>query len=104
MGRKNRAFFRICVAEGLTPRDGRTIEELGFYDPMVSDGKGVQLKINADRVLYWIGVGAQPSETVAQLLRKGGIAMPEKKKEKRIRKRSKNAPVKAGQKSAAKKS
>ncbi|MBK9383240.1 MAG: 30S ribosomal protein S16 [Planctomycetes bacterium] len=91
MGRKNRAFFRIDVSEALTPRDGRTIENLGFYDPLVNDTKGVRLKINADRVLYWLGVGAQPSETVAQLLRQGGVALPEKKKEKRVRKRNQKA-------------
>ncbi len=69
LGRKHRPYFRIVAIDGRQPRDGRVIEELGSYDPMVKDtDKRVQLK--ADRVKYWISVGAQPSEKVAVLLGK----------------------------------
>jgi small subunit ribosomal protein S16 len=71
MGRKKRAFFRICATDSRSPRDGRVIEELGSYDPSVpeTDARAV---INGERVLYWLSVGAQPSEKVAVLIRKYG--------------------------------
>jgi small subunit ribosomal protein S16 len=69
MGRKNRPFYRIAVFDARTKRDGRTIEILGHYDPLMpSEEPPVQLK--ADRVKYWLGQGAQPTETVASLFRK----------------------------------
>jgi small subunit ribosomal protein S16 len=69
MGRKHRPFFRICVMDSRSPRDGKAIEELGFYDPMVRIKKD-RVKINMERVDYWIGVGAQPSVNVAALIKK----------------------------------
>jgi small subunit ribosomal protein S16 len=69
LGRKHRAYFRIVAIDARQPRDGRIIEELGSYDPMVKNtDERVQLK--PDRVKYWISVGAQPSEKVAVLLKK----------------------------------
>ena len=59
MGRKHRPFFRICVMDSRSPRDGKAIEELGFYDPMVRIKKD-RVKLNMERVDYWVGVGAQP--------------------------------------------
>ncbi|WP_146444394.1 30S ribosomal protein S16 [Botrimarina colliarenosi] len=71
MGRAHRHFFRICATDKRSPRDGRVLEELGTYDPMVPDADArVQLK--RERVDYWIGVGATPSEKVAILLKKYG--------------------------------
>jgi small subunit ribosomal protein S16 len=58
-----------------TPRDGRSIEELGHYDPMCPDAK-TQTVLNVDRIRYWLGVGAQPSEKVSALLRKHGVKKP----------------------------
>ena len=69
LGRKHRPFYRICVMDARKPRDGKAIEEVGHYDPMVRD-KSKRVVVNLDRVDHWISVGAQPSEKVAVLLRK----------------------------------
>ena len=73
MGRKGRPFYRICAFDAREERDGRSIEQLGTYDPMEKEEeKKVTLK--KDRVEYWISVGAQPTETVVSILKKNGIA------------------------------
>lgn len=71
MGRTHRAFFRICATDKRAPRDGRVLEELGTYDPSVpeTDARAI---LNQERVAYWLGVGAQPSEKVAVLIKKYG--------------------------------
>ncbi len=74
-GRRHRPFFRICAMDARTPRDGRAIEELGHYDPMVRDNDA-RTVLNADRVRYWLSVGAQPSEKVQSLLNSKGIKKP----------------------------
>ena len=68
-GRKHRPFYRICVMDSRKPRDGRAIEEIGTYDPMVRD-KAARVTINMERADYWISVGAQPSDKVATLIKK----------------------------------
>ncbi|MDR0870636.1 MAG: 30S ribosomal protein S16 [Planctomycetaceae bacterium] len=70
-GRLHRPFFRVCVTDARSPRDGRVIEEVGYYDPMVpeTDARAV---LNGERIAYWLGVGAQPSEKVAVLIKKYG--------------------------------
>ncbi len=74
MGRRGRAFFRICAFDAREERDGRSIEQLGTYDPMEKDeSKKVVLK--RERVEYWLSVGAQPTETVASILKKNKIAV-----------------------------
>ncbi len=74
MGRRNRAYFRICAFDAREERDGRSIEQLGTYDPMEKDeSKKVVLK--RDRIEYWLSVGAQPTETVASILKKNKIAL-----------------------------
>ncbi|NBB96488.1 MAG: 30S ribosomal protein S16 [Planctomycetes bacterium] len=73
MGRRHRAFFRINAIESRNPRDGRVIEELGWYDPIATTDE--QLNLNRERIEYWLSVGAQPSETVRDLLKKNGIAV-----------------------------
>jgi small subunit ribosomal protein S16 len=74
MGRRNRAFFRICAFDAREERDGRSIEQLGTYDPMEKDeSKKVVLK--RERIEYWLSVGAQPTETVASILKKNKIAV-----------------------------
>ena len=70
MGMKKEPFYRIIVIDSRSARDSRAIEELGYYNP-VSDP--VQLKIDADRAKYWLGTGAQPSDTCRGLLKKCGI-------------------------------
>ena len=66
-GSKHRPFFNIVVADKRVRRDGRFIERIGFYNPMAA-GQEVSLRITADRLAYWQGVGAQMSPTVARLV------------------------------------
>ena len=70
-GRRHRPFFRVCVTDARNPRDGRVLEEVGYYDPMVpeTDARAV---LNGERIDYWIGVGARPSDKVAVLIKKYG--------------------------------
>jgi small subunit ribosomal protein S16 len=71
MGRKNRAFFRICATDSRSPRDGRVIEELGSYDPSVPE-TDARVVLNKERVAYWLGVGAIPSPKVSVMIKKYG--------------------------------
>ena len=71
MGRKHRPFFRICAMDQRSPRDGRVIEELGTYDPMLPD-TDARAVLKGDRINYWLGVGAQPSQKVGVLIKKYG--------------------------------
>jgi small subunit ribosomal protein S16 len=71
MGRKHRPFFRICACDSRSPRDGRVIEELGTYDPMIAD-TDARVTLDNVRVGYWLGVGAQPSVNVRAFLKKYG--------------------------------
>jgi small subunit ribosomal protein S16 len=71
LGRRHRPFFRICAMDVRQPRDGRTLEELGIYDPMVPDTDARAI-LNGERVAYWLGVGAQPTEKVKVLIKKYG--------------------------------
>ncbi len=73
MGRAHRPFYRICAIDKRAPRDGKVLEELGTYDPMVND-TDARVQLNGERVDYWIGVGAQPSEKVAVLIKKYGTS------------------------------
>ncbi len=66
-GRKHRAFWRINAVDSRSPRDGKVIEELGYYDPITKDA-AKRVVVNKARVEHWLKVGAQPSETVAALL------------------------------------
>ena len=74
MGRRNRPFYRIGVADARAPRDGKLIEELGTYDPLV-EGEG-RVSLKKERVDYWLSVGARPTKTVASILRKQGFRIP----------------------------
>lgn len=71
MGRKHRPFYRICAMDRRSPRDGKVLEELGTYDPMISD-VDARAVFDNERVQYWLSVGAQPSDKVAVLIRKYG--------------------------------
>jgi small subunit ribosomal protein S16 len=71
MGRTHRPYFRVCAMDKRSPRDGRVIEELGTYDPMCPE-TDARVTLKADRIDYWIGVGAQPSDKVATLIKKYG--------------------------------
>ena len=70
MGAKKHPFYRLVVADSRSPRDGRFIEHLGYYDPMTEP---VQVKIDAEKVIQWLHKGAQPSEAARSLLKREGI-------------------------------
>ena len=72
MGRRNAAFFRLNAIDSRSPRDGRVIEELGYYNPREKDA-AKQFVAKLDRCKHWLDVGATPSETVSSLLKKNGI-------------------------------
>jgi len=71
-GRKNRPFYRIVAADARAKRDGKVIEILGHYDPLAKE-EGKQFVVKRDRVTHWLSVGAQPTDTVASLLKKASI-------------------------------
>ena len=72
VGAKNAPVFRIVVADGRSPRDGKFIEELGTYQPRKKDNN---FSLDLDRAKYWLSKGAQPSDTVASFLKKANKAV-----------------------------
>lgn len=74
MGAKKRPFYRVVIADARSPRDGRFIEQIGHYNPM-TEPKTLELKM--DRVDYWLGVGASPSDTVGRLIENARAAAAE---------------------------
>ena len=70
MGAKKNPFYRMVVADSRTPRDGRFIEEIGYYDPTTDPAT---IKIDEEKALKWLGTGAKPSDTAKSLLQKQGI-------------------------------
>ncbi len=70
MGSKKNAFYRVVVADSRYPRDGRFIEELGYYNPMTNPA---EVKIDAEKAKKWLATGAQPTDTVKSLLKKNDI-------------------------------
>jgi small subunit ribosomal protein S16 len=71
IGKKKKPFYRVVVIERTRPRDGRVRELVGTYDPLK---KPAEIKLDAERIKYWLGVGAQPSDTVRSFLRQQKIA------------------------------
>lgn len=70
MGAKKAPFYRVVVADSRAPRDGRFIEEIGFYNPLTEP---VQVRLNEEKALQWLANGAQPSDTVRSLFRRQGL-------------------------------
>ena len=70
MGAKKAPFYRIVVADSRYPRDGRFIEEIGYYNPLTDP---VTVKVDADKAKAWIANGAQPTDTVRSLLKKSNV-------------------------------
>lgn len=70
MGMKKTPFYRVVVSDSRTPRDGRFVEEIGYYNPVTEPAV---IKFDEDRAKYWLSVGAQPTDTVRGLLKKGGL-------------------------------
>ncbi len=74
-GSKKRPFYRIVAADSRMPRDGRFIERLGTYNPLLPKDSEERVKMNVERIQYWIGQGAQPTDRIARMLEAAG-AMP----------------------------
>ncbi len=72
-GAKKRPFYHVVAADSRRARNGRFIEELGYYNPIVAAENEPVLVLKEDRIRYWLGVGAQPSDTAAALLKKQGL-------------------------------
>ena len=70
MGTIDKPFYRIVAVDSRKKRDGKYLDNIGYYDPKTDP---LTLKIDSDKALYWLGVGAQPSDTVRSLLRKAGV-------------------------------
>lgn len=71
IGKKKKPFYRVVVIEKSRPRNGRFVEVVGTYDPLK---KPAEVRLNADRIKYWLGCGAQPSDTVRSFLHRQKIA------------------------------
>lgn len=71
IGKKKKPYYRVVVIERTRPRDGRIKEAVGTYDPLK---KPAEIKLNRERIMHWIGLGAQPSDTVRSFLRQQKIA------------------------------
>lgn len=72
-GAKKRPYYRIVVADSRSPRDGKYLEQIGTYNPVLAKDDPARVKLNEDRARYWVGVGAQPSDRVARFLDAAGI-------------------------------
>ena len=72
-GSKKRPYYRIVVADARSPRDGKFIEKIGTYNPLLAKDDEKRVQLNEDRAKYWLGVGAQPSDRVARFLDAAGI-------------------------------
>lgn len=90
-GRLNHPTFRVVATDPRFPRDGRIIEALGYYLPLMPRAQE-QVKLNTERIQYWLSVGAKPSDTVAQMIEKSGLKVPETKQP--VRAKSKGKPAK----------
>jgi small subunit ribosomal protein S16 len=95
MGRRHRPFFRINVVDSRTPRDGRILEKVGHHDPIEKDA-AKQTVLNLERIKFWIGQGALPTDTVAQILEKHGIPCPQYQEKVQRRARARAAARKQG--------
>ena len=73
-GTKKRPFYHVVVADSRSPRDGRFIERLGFFNPLLSKDKAERLKLDLDKVKAWMAKGALPSDRVLRFLAEAGVA------------------------------
>jgi small subunit ribosomal protein S16 len=72
-GAKKRPYYKIVVANSRAPRDGKYLEQIGTYNPILAKDDENRVRLNEDRVRYWLGVGAQPTDRVARMLDKAGV-------------------------------
>jgi len=78
-GAKKRPYYRIVVADARSPRDGRFIERVGSYNPMLPQDHAERLLLKTDRIQHWLSVGAQPTDRVARFLANAGLAQAPKR-------------------------
>ena len=106
-GAKKRPYYYVVVAHSASPRDGRYIEQIGTFDPMLKKDSPDRVKLNLDRCKHWLGVGAQPTDRVARLLDAAGLMKrearnnPEKSKPKKKAQERAAAKAKAAEDAAA---
>ena len=72
-GAKKRPFYRIVIADERAPRDGRFIEKVGTYNPLLPSDSGERVKLDVERIQHWLGQGAQPTDRVLRFLDKAGV-------------------------------
>jgi small subunit ribosomal protein S16 len=107
-GSKKRPFYSIVASDSRMPRDGRFLEKLGTYNPLLAKDSEDRVKINMERVQYWLGQGAQPTDRVARFLEAAGVrpkttrtnlkkAEPGEKAKKRAAERAKTAEAAAAE-------
>lgn len=90
-GAKKRPYYYIVVAHATSPRDGRYIEQIGTFDPMLKKDSGDRVKLNVERAKHWLSVGAQPTDRVARFLDAAGL----------LKRKAQNNPAKAKPKKKA---
>ena len=92
-GAKKRPFYRIVVAENTSPRDGKFIERLGSYNPLLEKGHADRVVLNKERIQHWLSVGAQPTDRVCLFLENAGLVQKKQRTEQPL----KSAPRKKAQ-------
>ena len=102
-GTKKRPFYHVVVADSRSPRDGRFIERLGYFNPLLPKDKEDRLKLDLDKVKDWMKKGAQPSDRVMRFLDKAGVAKREKRNnpEKAVPRKERKAKAEEAAKAAA---
>jgi small subunit ribosomal protein S16 len=102
-GTNKRPFYHIVVADSRAPRDGRFIERLGFFNPLLPEDKTERLKLDLDKVKTWMTKGAQPSDRVMRFLDAAGVAKREKRNnpEKAIPRKERKAQAEAAKAAAS---
>ena len=112
-GRRNLPFYRIVVADSRAPRDGKFIEKIGTYNPLLSNDNANRIVLNTERVKYWLSQGAQPSDRVALFLARAGLiempartetpkkSAPKAKAQERVREKEEKAKAAEEAKAAA---
>ena len=112
-GAKKRPFYKIVLADSRSPRDGKFLEKLGHYNPMVPQDHADRLKLDADRITHWLKVGAQPTDRVAKFLGQAGLmavrvhadqtkkSAPKAKAQERLKEAAKRAEAAAAEGAAA---
>jgi small subunit ribosomal protein S16 len=100
-GAKKRPFYKIVLADSRSPRDGKFLEKLGHYNPMVPADHADRLKLDTDRIAHWLKIGAQPTDRVAKFLAQNGL-MAERPRADQTKKSAPKAKAQERAKEAAK--